>query len=155
MLENFSSKFSLDLRAETMKQEKTIYQIITMASLIEKEVTSESDRALVSGILWKRLSLGIPLQVDATINYIKKERGTSSPSGKISILDTKIESLYNTYKYAGLPKGPIDNPGISAIKAAIHPKESPYLYYLSAPDGKTIFSKTLGEHNAAKAKYLN
>lgn len=68
--------------------------------------------------------------------------------------DTKIDSPYNTYKYAGLPKGPIGNPGFSAIKAAIYPKDSPYLYYLSAPDGKTIFSRTLEEHNEAKAKYL-
>ncbi|MBI2056492.1 MAG: endolytic transglycosylase MltG [Candidatus Sungbacteria bacterium] len=155
MLKNFDSKVVPAMRKDIASRQKTMYQAVTMASLIEKEVVSEEDRAVVSGILWKRLLLGIPLQVDATISYIKKQSGTSiSSSGKISIADTKIDSPYNTYKYAGLPKGPIGNPGISAIKAAIYPKESPYLYYLSTPEGKTIFSKTLEEHNKAKARYL-
>jgi UPF0755 protein len=103
----------------------------------------------VSGILWKRLENNIGLQVDATIAYITGRRST-----KISLEETRIDSLYNTYKYRGLPPGPIANPGLSAIKAAIYPKESPFIYYLSAPEGKTIFSKTLEEHNKAKAKYL-
>lgn len=155
MLKNFDAKVTPAMRKDTTFRQKTLYQIVTMASLIEKEVVSDEDRAIVSGILWKRLSLGIPLQVDATIFYIKKQNDAPSPAGgKISIADTKIDSPYNTYKYAGLPKGPIGNPGISAIKAALYSKESPYLYYLSTPEGKTIFSKTLEEHNTAKAKYL-
>jgi len=150
MLENFDRKLTPELRAEIARQKKTFFEIVTMASMIEKEVISEEDRALVSGILWKRLKLGIGLQVDATIIYIRNQG-----NGKISTSDTKIDSPYNTYKYRGLPIGPISNPGLSAIKAAIYPKESPYLYYLSTPDGRTIFSKTLEEHNQAKAKYLN
>ena len=158
MLENFDTKLSLTMREEIRHQEKSLFRTITMASLIEKEVRSDEDRALVSGILWKRLKIGMPLQVDASITYIKNLkssiRNQGKDNGKITIEDTKIDSPYNTYKYQGLPTGPIGNPGLSAIRAAIYPKTSPYLYYLSAPDGRTIFSRTLDEHNAAKAKYL-
>ncbi|TSC76170.1 MAG: UPF0755 protein [Parcubacteria group bacterium Gr01-1014_33] len=157
MLGNFDKKLIPELRNEISRKGKTIFEIVTMASLIEKEVVSDEDRAVVSGILWKRLQLGIPLQVDATINYIRnQELGIRNYENnrKISIADTKIDSPYNTYLYRGLPAGPISNPGISAIRAAMYPKESPYLYYLSTPEGKTIFSRTLEDHNIAKAKYL-
>lgn len=155
MLDNFDKKFSQELREETDRQHKKIFEMITMASLIEKEVISEQDRALVSGILWKRIAAGIPLQVDATLIYAKKiAEGGTTVSAKVSLADTKIKSLYNTYTHRGLPPGPIASPGLSAIYAALHPRESPYLYYLSTPEGKTIFSKTLDEHNQAKHKYL-
>ncbi len=149
MLENFDRKVTPELRQEINRQGKTLFKIITMASLIEKEVRKDEDRVLVSGILWKRLKIGMALQVDATITYLTDKKDT-----KVSREETKIDSPYNTYKYPGLPAGPIANPGLSAIRAAIYPKDSPYLYYLSAPDGRTIFSRTLEEHNAAKAKYL-
>lgn len=155
MVENFEKKFTPELREAVRLQNKTVFQIVTMASLIENEVVSNEDRALVSGILWKRLSIGMPLQVDATIAYIKQMQSiASNMNGKISREDTKIDSPYNTYHYRGLPAGPIGNPGLSAIIAALYPKESPFLYYLSTPEGKNIFSKTLEEHNAAKTKYL-
>jgi len=155
MLENFDRKVSQELREEIIRQNKTIHEVITIASLIEKEVPEDEDRAIVSGILWKRLKMGMALQVDATITYIKRQTVKDYiPSTKISIEDTKIDSPYNTYKYRGLPPGPIANPGLSAIKAAIYPKDSPYLYYLSASGKQTIFSRTLEEHNIAKAKYL-
>lgn len=157
MLENFDKKLSPELRAEISKQKKSIFETVIMASMIEKEIVSDEDRAIVSGILWKRLENNIGLQVDATIVYIKNQKTKDERlklNEKISIADTKIESPYNTYKYRGLPYGPISNPGLSAIKAAIYPKESPYFYYLSTRDGKTIFSKTLEEHNETKTKYL-
>lgn len=149
MLDNFSKKLNLALRGEIKNQKKTIFEIITMASLLEKEVKTIEDKKLVSGILWKRLKIGMPLQVDATIGYI-----IGKNSADISSEETKIDSPYNTYKYKGLPLGPISNPGLESIMAAVYPSNSPYFYYLSAPDGKTIFSKTLQEHNLAKAKYL-
>lgn len=169
MLENFDKKLNSELRGDISKNGKTIHEIVTMASLIEKEVVSDEDRALVSGILWKRLKLGMPLQADATLTYIKRQAHENPDfqdvvldvhkvppflNEKISRADTQMDSAYNTYKNRGLPPGPIANPGLSAIRAAIYPKESPYLYYLSTSDGKTIFSKTLEEHNGAKAKYL-
>ena len=150
ILSNFDKKLTQDLRTEIKKQNKTIFEIITMASVIEKEVRAKEDMELVSGILWKRLRVGMPLQSCATISYITAKRSTD-----ISIDETQIDSLYNTYKYRGLPLGPISNPGVEAIKAAIFPKENLYWYFLNTSDGKTIFSKTLEEHNIAKAKYLN
>lgn len=156
MLENLDRKMTTELREEIERQRKNLFAIITVASLIEKEVVGNEDRAIVSGILWKRLDASIPLQVDATIVYARQQATSDKKQGvqKISLENTKINSPYNTYRYRGLPPGPIANPGLSAIRAAIYPKKSPYLYYLSAPDGPTIFSRTLDEHNAAKAKYL-
>ena len=147
MVANLDDKLTSDLKDAVKKSNRATYEILTMASLIEKEVKSDVDRKLVSGILWKRLEAKIPLQVDATLVYITGRK-------EISDADKKINSPYNTYYYRGLPKGPIANPGLSAIKAAIFPQSSPYWYYLSAKDGMTIFSKTLEEHNSNKAKYL-
>ena len=147
MVANLDNKLTSDLKTAVKNSSYTIYEIITMASLIEKEVKSDADREIVSGILWKRLNAKIPLQVDATLVYI-------TGSKEIFDADKKINSPYNTYFYRGLPKGPIANPGLSAIRAAIFPKSSSYWYYLSAKDGATILSKTLDEHNRNKAIYL-
>ena len=145
MLANFGQKLTPDLRAEIAKQKKSIFDIVTMASLLEKEVRTLSDKKIVAGILWKRLSVSMPLQLDSTVIYV-----TGNPN--ISIKDTKINSPYNTYKYYGLPKGPISDPGIDSITAAIYPTKTNYWYYLT--DGKTIFSETFDQHIAAKEKYL-
>lgn len=156
-LYNFGRKLTTDLRLEIQKQEKSIFETVTMASLIQKEVTDEEDMRLVSGILWKRLEIGMPLQVDATIIYLtcaELVECADKKSSQVLLEDLKIDSLYNTYLYLGLPPGPIANPGIQAIKAAVLPENSDYLYYLSAPDGTTFFSKTLEEHNRNKFKYL-
>lgn len=153
-LRNFDQKIAYAIRDDIVRSGKTLHEIIIMASLIEKEVVSDHDRKMVSGILWNRLRLDIPLQVDATINYIKKQHNSRRPDGRISHADLLLKSPYNTYLYRGLPIGPISNPSLSAILAAVHPASSPYLYYLSASDGRTIFSRTLEEHNKAKRKYL-
>jgi UPF0755 protein len=150
MLSNFDKKLATDLREEIQKQGKTIFEVVTIASLIEKEVQTPEDKELVSGILWKRLEKGMPLQVDATITYITGKKTT-----KVPFEDLQVDSPYNTYKYKGLPSGPICNPGLDSIKGAIYPKDSPYWYYLSTPEGKTIFSETLTKHNFYKAKYLS
>jgi UPF0755 protein len=149
MLKNFDKKLDLKLKEEINLQERTIFEIVTMASILEKEVQTLEDKKTVSGILWKRLKNSMPLQVDATITYITGKKTT-----KVSKKDTEIDSPYNTYRYKGLPLGPICNPGLESIMAAIYPIDSEYWYYLSIPTGETIFSKTLEEHNLAKAKYL-
>lgn len=149
ILANFGEKLSQPLREEISRQQKTIFEIITMASLIEKEVRTKEEKKLVSGILWKRLEEGYRLEVDATINYITGKNNTSA-----SFVDLAIDSPYNTYKYYGLPAGPIANPGLESILAAIYPKESNYWFYLSTPEGETLFSRTLAEHNIKKTKYL-
>lgn len=147
MLSNFGNKLTQEMKNDIASQKKSTFEIVTMASMLEKEVRTLEDKKIVSGILWKRLSVGMPLQIDATVNYVT---GKSDPA--VRIKDTKIDSLYNTYKYNGLPRGPISNPGTDSILAAIYPTATKYWFYLS--DGKTIFSETLDQHNAAKAKYL-
>lgn len=149
MLSNFNKKLNDGLRQQIISQKKTIFEVITMASIIEKEVKTMEDKKIVAGILWKRLGAGMPLQVDATINYITNKNNSGS-----TIKDTKIDSPYNTYKYKGLPKGPISNPGMDSILATIYPTETKYWYYLSGFDGQTIFSETFLEHNMAVVKYL-
>jgi len=150
MLDNFNKKLTPGMREEIKKQNKTIYEIITMASVIEKEVRSTDDMKIVSGIFWNRIKNGQALQSCATLAYIL---GVNKP--QYSLEDTKIDSPYNTYKYRGLPPGPIANPGLNAIAAAIYPENTNYNYFLSDPKtGKTIYSKTLDEHNANKYKYL-
>lgn len=148
MEDNFQKKLA-PYQEEISAQGKTLLEIIIMASLIEKEVRSKEDKKIVSGIFWKRLKRGKPLESCASIAYLK---GVSQ--WRYSYEDTRIESPYNTYLYPGLPVGPICNPGLESIEAALYPQESDYWYWLSTPEGKTIFSKTLEEHNLAKAKYL-
>lgn len=138
-LDNFDKKMTPQLRQEIENQDKTIFEIITMASMLEKEVITLADKEIVAGILWKRLRNKMPLQIDATVAYAV---GTN----KLSKDDMKIDSPYNTYKYQGLPIGPISNPGIESIKAAIYPRSTYYWYYLSTPNRQTIFSSTLDQH---------
>ena len=149
MLANFDKKLTSELREEISSQGKTIHEIVITASLVEKEVRTLEDKKIVSGILWKRLEWNIPLQIDATIAYITGRKTT-----KITKEELQVDSPYNTYKYKGLPLGPISNPGLESISAAIYPEKTGYWYYLSTPEGETIFSKTLKEHNEAKVKYL-
>jgi len=149
MLRNFDKRFSQDLRAEIKKQNKSLEEIIVMASLIEKEVWNPEDRKIVSGIFWNRIKIVQALQSCATLAYILGEN-----KKQYSYADTQKVSPYNTYLNCGLPPGPISNPGIAAIEAAIYPQDSNYNYFLSDPEtGKTIFSKTLDEHNSNKVKY--
>lgn len=147
---NFDNKLTDKMRADIVSQNKSIYEIITMASIIEKEVKTLEDKKIVSGILWNRLEIGQPLQADATVLYALQMQSAEKVYKKY----TEIDSPYNTYKYNGLPFGPISSPGIDSIIAAIYPTETNYWYYLSKPDGTTVFSKNLTEHNIAKAKYL-
>lgn len=155
MLGNFAKKWDSVRALIQQDNAKTIFDtltvslfnIVTMASLIQEEVITEADMKLVSGVLWKRYSIGMPLQVDATVSYAVKKQ-------ELTYDDLKTESPYNTYRYKGLPKGPIASPGLSALEAAVYPTDTEYLYYLSKPNKETVFSRTLAEHNKAKALYL-
>lgn len=128
------------------------YGDLIMASLLEREIKDYGEKRVAAGVLWKRIDVGVALQVDATLCYIK-------PTDKclpITSADKKIDSSYNTYLYRGLPPGPIGNPGIESILAATKPVDSPYWYYISdQKTGKTIFAETLDEHNLNIVKYLN
>ncbi|MFC1700772.1 endolytic transglycosylase MltG [Patescibacteria group bacterium] len=150
MRNNFEAKVNEKLILDIDSQDKDIDEIITMASILEKEVRTYYDKQVASGIFWKRIDTNYPLQSCATIAY-----ALGVDKWRYSIDDTKIDSPYNTYQNIGLPPRPICNPGLDSIKAAIYPIETEYNFFLSKPDtGETVFSKTFEEHNANKAKYL-
>ena len=149
MIDNFNLKVDQQLLDEIQKQGKTLEQIITMASIIQQEAVSSEEMPKIAGVFYNRLAIGMPLQSDATINYI-----TGQDHRQATIEETKINSPYNTYLNKGLPPAPICNPGLDAIKAAIYPEKSDYLYFLHPLEAPTVFSKTLEEHNANKAKWL-
>ncbi|MDO8495423.1 MAG: endolytic transglycosylase MltG [bacterium] len=140
---------------------------IIVAAMLEKEVQKSEDMALVAGIIERRLALKMLLQIDASVAYgaclqgageevpPRLSRKVFCDASQINLLKwLKIDSPYNTYMRVGLPAGPISNPGERAIQAALNPQQSDYLFYLSAPDGKTIFSKTAEEHERNRVKYL-
>ena len=149
-LSNFDEKLTSDLRNKIQEQHKTIFEVITMASILEKEVNTKEDREIVSGIFWKRLKGEKPLQSCATIAYI-----LGVDKWRYSFEDTRVESPYNTYLNKDLPPAPISNPGLESIQAAISPKRTDYNYFLTDPKtGKTIFAKTIEEHNKNKNLYF-
>ena len=148
MLQNFSRKMGA-LDADIKTSGKSIFEIITLASIVENEVRTPKNRAMVADIFWRRLAIGMPLQSDATINYITR-KNMASPTFD----DTKIDSPYNTYKYKGLPLGPICNPGLAAINATLHPEPNDYWYFLTTEDGDIYYAKTYAGHLANKNKYL-
>lgn len=167
VLEKFSETFK-EKAGPLLDTDKNASETLILASLVEKEVPDFNDRKIVAGILLKRLASDWPLQVDASICYIKALRQSTSAissaqngSGQapkcypLLPLDFKIDSPYNTYLYKGLPIAPIANPGIDAITAVLNSQESPYWFYLSDPKtGKTFFAKTLEEHNKNKTRVL-
>ncbi len=128
---------------------RSLHEIITMASILEGEANTTESRKIVSGILWKRILVKMPLQVDATFKYIN-----GKGSFQLTYDDLKIDNPYNTYVYKGLPPGPIGNPGLDAINAALYPKTTRYLYFLTGKDGKMYYGRTFEEHKRNKALYL-
>lgn len=155
--QNFKEKGESLLRQDIRNWKRNLI----LASLVEKEVPNFADRKIVAGILLKRLSVNMPLQVDATLCYTKLYANSDIDSGDkrcypIIQADKSTDSPYNTYLYNGLPPGPIANPGKEAILAVLEAEETPYWFYLSDPStGRTIFSRTLEEHNLARRLYLN
>lgn len=148
MLANFDIKLNQELRDEIAAQGKTIFEIITLASIIEHEVRQKEEREIAAGIFWKRLEIGKRLESDATINYVTG-KNTTMPSFE----DLEVDSKYNTYRNDGLPPGPICSPSLDSIKAVIYPQESDYLFFLTKPDGTAVFSHTYEEHLENKSKF--
>lgn len=149
MRDNFAKKIAPEILSEAKRARRTLEQIIITASILEKEVKSTEDRKLAAGILWKRLGLGMGLNVDAALTYV-----LGKPSGELTEADLKYDSPYNTYRYRGLPPGPISNPGLDAILAALYPTASEYFYYLTDKNGATRYARTLEEHRLNRFKYL-
>jgi UPF0755 protein len=124
-------------------------EVVTLASVIEKEAISPEEKPLISSVFHNRLRIGMPLQSDPTAVY-----GVRAFSGKITKADIQRPSPYNTYLNRGLPPGPIGNPGSESLKAALSPARTNYLYFVARQDGTHQFSRTLDEHNRAVNRYL-
>ena len=148
MIRQFRRKFLPEWETRAQKSGFTLLQLVTVASIVEKETGVEEEKPLVSAVIRKRLALGMPLQMDPTVIYGLKRFGE-----ELTRKDLLEPSPYNSYRNRGLPPGPIANPGISAIKAALFPADADYLYFVSRNDGSHVFSKTLQEHNRGVASY--
>ncbi len=146
MKKNFMEKIK---HINTLSSKHSLKDVIIMASIIEDEARTTESRKIISGILWKRLKLGMPLQVDSTFLYING-KGTF----ELTADDLKINSPYNTYRYVGLPPGPIGNPGMDAISSALNPTNTNYLYFLSDKNGVMHYAQTFGGHIANRQTYL-
>jgi UPF0755 protein len=162
MLSNFESKITDKMIYDIEAKNLDLREVITLASIIEKEVgrnkekiteedleTMQREREIVASVFLNRLEINMALESDATVNFI-----TGKSDRSVTIEDTKVNSPYNTYLNRGLPPGPISNPGIDSIRAAIYPASSDYLYFLNSPDGTAYFAKTLAEHGENRVKYL-
>ena len=141
MVDNFDHKLTAEMRDEAKKENLSIFKLVTMASLVEKEAKFEEDRPIIADVFFKRLQDGMKLQSDATIQYALDEH-----KEEFSIEDTKHESPYNTYLHEGLTPGPIGNPGIASIDAVLNPKKTDYLYFVADKDGHNHYSVTYDEH---------
>lgn len=148
MQENFKAKLQ-PYEEQITNSGMSLDFVINLASIIEREAKDTESKHLVSGILQNRLAQDMPLQVDATFDYI-----LDKTSAELTLDDLEIDSAYNTYNNKGLPPTPIANPGLDAIDAVLHPTPSEYLYYLTAPDGTFYYAKSFDEHKINKARYL-
>ncbi len=145
---NYEAKLA-PLREKIQKGSYSEREVVILASILEKEARGDTDRSMIAGVLMKRLSIGMPLQVDASFLFL-----LGKESQNVTKQDLEIDSPYNTYKYRGLPPGPINNPGLATIQAVLNPTETTYLYYLHDANGGVHFATTFAEHKKNKALYL-
>jgi len=148
-LNNFKAKINKDVQSSIYNQEKSLHDIITLASIVEREAKEDDDRPIVAGVFWNRLNVNMALESDATLAYILK-------TDKVKYYQDEINtnSLYNTYKNPGLPPGPICNPGLESILATIHPVDTEFVFFLNdANTGETVFAKNFEEHKRNKIKH--
>jgi UPF0755 protein len=152
---NFSEKFD-KAKIDYTNDSVTDKQAVILASLLEREGKSLESKQKIAGILLNRIQTGMPLQLDATVQYARdsKNSGTETYWTPISKDDLSINSPYNTYINKGLPPKPICNPGYNSLYAVFHPTKSDYLFYITGNDGKMYYAKTLEEHNKNIQKYL-
>lgn len=128
----------------------SVFEIVTLASLVEAETSIDAERARIAGVFVNRLRRGMLLQCDPTVVYALKKR--NEWRGRLYRIHWEIDHPYNTYRNSGLPPGPINSPGRAALSAALHPESTPYLYFVAQPGGGHAFSRTLTEHNRAVAR---
>lgn len=144
LVASFDNKLTVEMRERARALGLSIHQLVTLASLVEKEARLDIERPVIAGVFYNRLKQDMPLQSCPTVQYI-----LGYPKAELSIKDTQIASPYNTYQNPGLPPGPIASPGMAAIRAVLYPADTTYLYFVAAKDGSHRFSKTYEEHLAA------
>ncbi|CAH0177089.1 MULTISPECIES: endolytic transglycosylase MltG [Peribacillus] len=132
------------------KNDYSVHQMLTFASLVEEEATAQVDRGKIASVFYNRIEEGMPLQTDPTVLYAK-----GSHKSRVYYKDLEVKSPYNTYKNKGLPPGPIANAGRTSIDAVLKPKKTDYLYFLATPEGEVLYSKTLDDHNNKKAEHIS
>ena len=141
MVRNFDDKLTDEMREQAEKRNLTIYELVTLASLVEKEARFEEDRPIIAQVFYKRLEINMPLQSDTTIQYL-----LDAPKEDVTYADTEIDSPYNTYQNYGLPPGPIANPGLASIEAVLEPADTDYLYFVADRAGHNHYSKDYETH---------
>ena len=151
MVNRFKKVLTPELTAQARERGLTVRELVTLASLVEKETAKADERPIVAGVYTNRLRIGMGLQCDPTVIYALMLAGRYD--GNIRRGDLQIDSPYNTYRYAGLPPGPIAAPGAASLHAAANPADVPYLYFVSRNDGSHVFSTTLDEHNKNVYEY--
>ena len=148
MVQEFRHRIA-SLKTILAEDDLTLHQVVTLASLVEKEAVVSEERPLIASVFRNRLKIGMPLQSDPTAIY-----GVRAFGGKVTKQDLRRESPYNTYRIKGLPPGPIGNPGIEAIRAVLQPARTDYYYFVARKDGTHQFSRTLQEHNQGVRQFL-
>jgi UPF0755 protein len=148
ILDRFETAAGITLRSSARARGLTLHQLLTVASMIERETRVPDERPIVASVIYNRLAKGMRLEIDATVLY-----ALGRHKDVVTLEDLAVDSPYNTYRYPGLPPGPIANPGLAAITAAATPAQTPYLFYVLKPDGRHYFSRTLEEHRAAVRRY--
>jgi len=151
MVARFERVLGPDLRQAAAARNLSVRQVVTLASIVEKETAKADERPLVAAVYTTRLRLGMPLQCDPTVIYALQRAGRWG--GNLHHDDLALDSPYNTYRYPGLPPGPIASPGAASLEAAVHPADADYLYFVSRNDGSHGFARTLEEHNRNVQKY--
>jgi UPF0755 protein len=151
MVERFRSVYGEQMRTRATAQSMTTRQVVTLASLIEKETGKAEERAVIAAVFRNRLKIGMPMQADPTVVYALEK--AHRYDGNIRRDDLATDSPYNTYKYPGLPPGPIASPGKASLAAALMPADVSYLYFVSRNDGSHIFATTLAEHSNNVRKF--
>ncbi|MEX2662129.1 MAG: endolytic transglycosylase MltG, partial [Vicinamibacterales bacterium] len=144
MVARFQKAMTPELQAQAAARDLSVRELVTLASLVEKETGKPEERTIVAGVYTNRLRIGMGLQCDPTVIYALMLAGRYD--GNIRKGDLQIDSPYNTYRYAGLPPGPIAAPGEASLQAAANPADVPYLYFVSRNDGSHVFATTLDEH---------
>jgi peptidoglycan lytic transglycosylase G len=151
MVGRFEQLFTTEMQQAAEKLGLTPRQAVTLASLVEKETAVDAERPIVAGVYLNRLKIHMGLQCDPTVIYALQKAGRYN--GNLTRDDLHFDSPYNTYRYAGLPPGPIANPGLASLKAAVAPAEVDYLYFVSRNDGSHVFARSLDEHNENVRKF--